>query len=134
MKRNLLSRFSSTKYTPNYQELLRKNREVFKPTPYRWIILGLFALSTTSVSFAMMNFTSISETVADIYMVDDIVVNSCVLVFLISFILMNFFTVFALEYSINVTFKVCAIMTIIGVWLRWALIKYTANFYYLIIG
>jgi high-affinity K+ transport system ATPase subunit B len=82
----------------------------------------------------MMNFASVSETVAKVYAVDDIIVNGCVLVFLMAFVIMNFFTVYALEYSINVTFKVCAILTTIGAWCRYAGIKYTENFYYLMIG
>jgi hypothetical protein len=53
----------------------------------------LYALSLTSTAFAMMNFSPVSRTIAEIYMVDDIVVNAAVLVFLIAFIVMNFVTV-----------------------------------------
>ena len=82
----------------------------------------------------MMNFSPVSKTVAEIYTVDDIVVNSAVLVFLISFIVMNFVTVSALEYSVSKTFKVCAAMITLGSWLRWVAIASTDNFYLLMIG
>jgi hypothetical protein len=71
----------------------------------------------------MMNFASVSKTVATIYMVDDVIVNLCVLLFLISFVLMNFFTVKALEYSISKTFKICSIFIIAGAWTRYAMLE-----------
>ena len=81
-------------------------------------------MALTSVSFAMMNFASVSTTVALVYNVNDIIVNGCVLVFLISFIVMNFFTVYALEWSVSKTFKICSVMIILGAWLRYFLVKY----------
>ena len=82
----------------------------------------------------MMNFSSVSKTVSTIYNVDDIVVNSCVLIFLISFIINNFITVYALEYSVSKTLKVSAVLAIVGAWVRWVAVVSTSNFYYLMIG
>ena len=108
--------------------------EEFKVTSYRWLILAVYSLSLTSTAFGMMNFSSVSKTVAQIYDVDDIIVNSCVLIFLISFIFNNFLTVYALEYSVAKTFKVGAALAIVGAWVRWAAIVSTSNFYTLMIG
>ena len=82
----------------------------------------------------MMNFSSVSRTVSSIYHVDDIVVNSCVLLFLISFIINNFLTIYALEYSVSKTLKASAILAIIGGWVRWIAVASTDNFYMLMIG
>lgn len=66
---------------------------MYRVSSFRWFILALYALSLTSTAFAMMNFSPVSKTIAEIYMVNDIVVNAAVLIFLISFIVMNFVTV-----------------------------------------
>ena len=71
----------------------KRKKYVYRVSSFRWFILMLYALSLTSTAFAMMNFSPVSKTIAEIYMVDDIVVNACVLIFLISFIVMNFVTV-----------------------------------------
>ena len=82
----------------------------------------------------MMSFASVSKTVANIYNVGDEIVNLCVLLFLISFVLMNFITVKALEYSINSTFKICSLLAIAGAWTRYVILEYTDSFKLLLIG
>jgi hypothetical protein len=64
---------------------------------YRWVILGSYTLTLTASSFTMMSFAPVSTIVATVYQVESIVVNSCVVVFLVSFILFNFVSVFVLE-------------------------------------
>ena len=64
---------------------------------YRWVILGTYTLALTASSFTMMTFAPISTIVSDVYGVGTTLVNSCVVVFLISFILFNFVSVWALE-------------------------------------
>lgn len=112
----------------------KRKKYVYRVSSFRWFILIIYALSLTSTAFAMMNFSPVSKTIAEIYMVDDIVVNACVLIFLIAFIVMNFVTVQALEYSVSKTFKFCAFMIILGSWVRYAAIMMTDNFYLLLVG
>ena len=98
------------------------------------MILLSYALSLTSTSFAMMNFASVSKTVAVVYGVDDVVVNSLVLLFLISFVVMNFVTIVALEWSLTKTFKSVAVLTILGAWIRYFTLSASDNFYTIFIG
>ena len=58
-----------------------------------------------SSAYAMMCFSPISTVTGKIYGVEDIVVNSCVMVFLISFVLLNFVTVqFIEKLGLKLTF------------------------------
>ena len=52
----------------------------------------------------MMNFTSVAITVADIYQIDVVYVNSCVMCFLMSFVLLNFPSTWAIERNMKATF------------------------------
>jgi len=64
---------------------------------YRWVILSSFILVLTTGAWVMTTFSPISSIVAEIYGVSAVMVNSCVIVFLISFIVFNFLSVWALE-------------------------------------
>lgn len=66
-------------------------------TWYRWVILATYTLALTGSSYTMMSFAPVSTIVSDVYGVSTTLVNSCVVVFLISFILFNFVAVVALE-------------------------------------
>lgn len=71
---------------------------------YRWVILVTYTLTLTASSYTMMTFAPISTIVANVYEIDTTIVNSCVVVFLISFILFNFVSVWALEnYGLSPT-------------------------------
>ena len=68
----------------------------------------------------MVAFTAVSGTVADAYGVDSSLVEANVMVFFISFLVFNFFAMFALEWKkgkgLDIAFRVCAILIIIGAW------------------
>jgi hypothetical protein len=69
----------------------------YTQTWYRWVILVTYTMVLTGSSFTMMSFSPISTIVSEVYEVDSQAVNSCVVVFLVSFIFFNFISVFALE-------------------------------------
>lgn len=71
--------------------------EEFELSPYRWFILFQYAMATTASAFIMMSFAPIAVMTTFVYDVSAIWVNSCVMVFLISFVLLNFFSVQMLE-------------------------------------
>jgi len=48
-------------------------------------------------AFMMMTFAPISKITANVYGVDDILVNACVMTFLVSFVLLNFISVSVIE-------------------------------------
>jgi hypothetical protein len=61
----------------------------------------------TGSAFAMMNFSSISEIIALTYKVDKLLVNICVICFLISFIFFNFLSIFLMEkYGLKITVSI----------------------------
>ena len=83
----------------------------------------------------MTSFSPISSIVAESFGVSAILVNSGVVVFLLSFILFNFAAVSAIErLGTSVTFRVCAVFTIAGVWLRFWLLQEFESFQLLMIG
>ncbi len=51
----------------------------------------------TGSAFAMMNFSSVSKIIAETYDVDDLLINICVICFLISFIFFNFLSIIIME-------------------------------------
>ena len=63
----------------------------------RWLILLEFALVLISSAYMMMTFSAISLTTAQAYSVSDILVNCCVLVFLIAFVVFNFISIQIIE-------------------------------------
>lgn len=86
----------------------------------------------------MMAFSSIAETVAEIYQVRSMLVNSCVIVFFVCFIALNFISVTALEsrngQGLIFYFKVLSLVTIVGAWIKFIALAYFNNFYFLICG
>jgi len=92
----------------------------FKTTPYRWLIMVSYTLSLIGYCIIMMSFSSISETVADIYEVDSITVNIAYTFFLVNAFVLNFPATYALEkYGIEKTFKISAVFSILGAWTRY---------------
>jgi MFS transporter, FLVCR family, feline leukemia virus subgroup C receptor-related protein len=96
-----------------------------------------------SSAWIMTTFSSVSSVVQIVYGVPGTLVNSCVVLFLISFILFNFLTVASLEkfgisitvsYIIILQFKVAAAASIIGAALRWIMLRESDHFYLLLIG
>ena len=71
--------------------------DTYKTTPLRWVILVCFILVLTTGAWVMVSFSPVSSIVADVYGVSAVIVNSCVVVFLLSFIVFNFMSVWALE-------------------------------------
>jgi hypothetical protein len=80
----------------------------------------------------MVAFTAIAETVADAYGVDDEDVTFLVMVFFISFMVFNFFAMFALEWKqgrgVAICFRVSAVSIMIGAWGKWFSLKELENF------
>jgi hypothetical protein len=72
--------------------------------------LATYTASLTASSFTMMSFSPISSIVAEVYEVTPMIVDSCVVVFLMSFVLFNFVSVYALE---NLGLKTTVSSTII---------------------
>jgi len=106
----------------------------YKTSPYRWFLLMQYSLAVTSSAYMMMTFSPISKITAEVFGVDDIIVNSCVMVFLVTYVVLNFICVQALEkLGLKTTFKICAIGTMLGAWGRYLLLEYTSNFMLLLI-
>lgn len=82
----------------------------------------------------MMNFSSVAVTVSTIYDVTPFAVNSCVMVFLIGFVFVNFPSTWAIEKNIKMTFVSSALAATIGAWGRYLIIKHSENFYALIVA
>ena len=99
----------------------------------RWFMLFQFAMSLASTTFQMMSFASISSVIASIFEVDSVVVNFNVMVYLFAFVLFNFASISAIEFSTKWTFKICAIANIVGSWGKWFALYATSNFYYLVV-
>ena len=78
-------------------ENVRMDTEVYELTPYRWILLTSFSCAVTASSFVMMTFVPGAGITAVVYDVPPIYVNSCVVLFLVSFIVFNFASISALE-------------------------------------
>lgn len=92
----------------------------FKTTPYRWLIMICFTMHLIGYCIVMMSFSSISTTVAEIYEVNTITVNIAYTFFLVNAFVLNFPATYAIEkYGIEKTFKVSALVSIIGVWIRY---------------
>ena len=70
----------------------------------------------------MMNFSSVAVIVADIYNITQFAVNSCVMVFLMTFVLVNFPSIWAMEKNIKLTFVASASGTVIGAWGRYIIL------------
>lgn len=115
-------------------ENVRIDTEVYELTPYRWILLTSFSCAVTASSFVMMTFVPGAGITAVVYDVPPIYVNSCVVLFLVSFIVFNFASISALEnLGLAKTFQICAIGQILGVWLRWVTLASFGNFYLLLV-
>lgn len=68
------------------------------------MMLFSFTLATTSTAYFMMAFAPVQSIIADVYDVSASTVSSCVVFFLISFVLFNFASISALEnYGIGKT-------------------------------
>ena len=93
-----------------------------------------FSLSIVSSSFLMMNFSSVAVIVSRIYDISEFAVNSCVMVFLITFIFVNFPSIWAMEKNIKTTFVLSAGGTVVGAWLRYLVVKHDASFNWLIVA
>lgn len=61
------------------------------------MILASFTSCTTASSFAMITFAPVQSIIVDVYDVPATVVSSCVVFFLLSFIIFNFASISALE-------------------------------------
>jgi hypothetical protein len=68
----------------------------------------------------MVAFTAIASTVGIAYGVETSVVNYCVMIFFISFLVFNFFAMYALEWrkgnGVTICFKASALIIILGAW------------------
>jgi hypothetical protein len=69
----------------------------YELSPKRWMILISFTLATTSTAYFMMAFAPIQSIIVDVYDVSATIVSSCVVFFLVSFVLFNFASISALE-------------------------------------
>lgn len=88
----------------------------------------------TSNAFCMMTFSPVSKTVGTVFGVEDIIVNSCVMIFLVSFIVFNFPTVYILEkLGLSKTFRFCALGTVAGAWGRYFALSVIGEFKYLLL-
>lgn len=56
-----------------------------------------YTLATTSTAYFMMAFAPVQSIIADVYNVSASTVSSCVVFFLVSFVLFNFASISALE-------------------------------------
>ena len=65
--------------------------------PYRWVVLLTYTLAYTSSAYVMTTFAPISSIVAKVYDVTPLIVNTCVSIFFMSFVLFNFLSVYVLE-------------------------------------
>ena len=89
-------------------------------TSYRWLILFSLLGSLISSNFIMMTFSTVSGLIADIYGVKIALVNSHVSIFLIAAIVMQVPSVYAIErFGLSASFKIAAIVTVVGSWLRY---------------
>lgn len=97
-----------------------KDEENYQLSGYRWIILFSLVAALISSNFIMMTFSTVSGLVSDIYEVKIALVNSCVSIFLISSIIMQIPSVYAIEkFGLSFSFKTAAILTVVGSWLRY---------------
>ena len=71
--------------------------EVYETTPYRWFILLQFVLVTMSSGFLMVTFSGIATTVAKVYGVSVLLVNGCIMAFLVAYIVLNFPSIHIVE-------------------------------------
>ena len=77
----------------------------------------------------MMTFSTVSGIISDVYEVRLAVVSSCVSVFLISSIIMQIPSVYIIEkFGLSYSFKLAAILTIGGSWLRFICLGSFDNF------
>lgn len=123
-------------------------------TPYRWVILGTHGLTILSSSFVGMTFSTVSGLISDIYNVPIAYINSCVSVFLVTQILMNFPSVSIIEkyglslsvcppfsnsnYFLTIYFnflklRISAFLTMLGSVLRYVCLHHFKNFYLMLI-
>mmetsp|Transcript_11360 Transcript_11360/g.19148 ORF Transcript_11360/g.19148 Transcript_11360/m.19148 type:complete len:448 (-) Transcript_11360:58-1401(-) len=115
-------------------ELAAKPYE-YKVERRRWLVLGSYAGALTAQAYVMTTFSPIASIVSEIYLVPSTVVSSCVIVFLLAFIFLNFAAVSALErLGIALTFRMCGLTTIVGVWARYFLIEASGDFFLLLAG
>jgi len=82
---------------PNYDAERDTDVGAYALSDKRWLILLQFALVLVSSAYMMMTFSAISLTTSYAFGVSDIIVNSCVLVFLIAFVVFNFISITVIE-------------------------------------
>jgi len=107
----------------------RRDSNVYSTSNHRWPMLIGFSLSNASTSIIMMQFSSISVTVGEIYDADVTFVNLNVMVFLIAYVIMNFPTIPILEWSMKWSIRIGAIAIVAGAWMRYLVVKTTGRLY-----
>ena len=73
------------------------DEEVCRTEKYRWFVLMQLSFVVISSAYVMMTFSPVSKIISTIYNVGDLVVNTCVMSFLIAFVIFNFMSVSVLE-------------------------------------
>lgn len=69
----------------------------FQTTPYRWFILLQYVFVTLSSGFMMITFSSVAVTTSKVYNVSLLWVNTCIMFFLLSFVVLNFLSIHLIE-------------------------------------
>lgn len=64
---------------------------------FRWVILTFFATSLIASGFCMVGFSPVGAVLAEIYEAPAILVNLCVLLYLIAFLPANFIVIKVLD-------------------------------------
>lgn len=73
------------------------DEDVYRTTKYRWFILMQLSFAIIASALIMMSFAPVSKIISRIYKVGDLMVNTCVMSYLIGFVLLNFISVSVLE-------------------------------------
>jgi hypothetical protein len=80
----------------------------------------------------MVAFTAIADTVHKAYDVSDYEVTLLVMVFFISFMVFNFFAMYALEWKqgqgVAICFRISSVLIMIGAWGKYFSLMYLENF------
>ena len=82
-------------------------------------MLAIFCVNLIGSGFAMVGFASVSPIIIEVYDTSPLVVNACFLVFLASFVPMNFVVMWSTEkYGLRANVIVGGLVGILGCWVR----------------
>lgn len=105
---------------------------VYKESKYRWVIVILYLLCNMANASMWITCSPIATTIKSTYDISDIYVDMASLVFMISYVIVNFPANWVLDdYGMRIGIFIGAFMTAAGVWVRVAI---NDDFMWVIVG